>query len=140
MNVASYHEAKSSMKSNSYQQRNSSQSKILLNVRSINGVRIGLTEKQWKHIIAARPLFERFQRQIMEAVEKPDEVYSPPPRVKPQVHAIKRFDQLIESGLSGNLVVVYRNSSPDEGFIITAFPVSDRRKERRYATWRRLYP
>ena len=128
------------MRGNCCRQKNPDNSKILMAVRSINGARIGLTEKQWEHIIAARPLFKPFQRQIMEAVEKPDEVYAPPVRLKPQLHAIKRFDQLVEFGLARSLVVVYRELSPNEGFIITAFPISERRRDRRYTAWRRLYP
>jgi hypothetical protein len=75
--------------------------------------------------------------EILDAVEQPDEVLEPPQGVKPQLHAVKRFERLSNVGLSQNLVVVYRETSLQEGFIITAFPISDRRKERMYRLWRR---
>ncbi len=60
-------------------------------VRSRSGVRVRLTEKQWEHIVAARPELGGFRREVLEAVEHPDEVYEPPARVRPQLHAVKRF-------------------------------------------------
>lgn len=114
------------------------QSKIIAIVKSKSGAQIKLTEKQWKHIIAARPQLEDFQQEILKAIEHPDEVYAPPPRVKPQLHAIKKFKRLADIGLSDNIVVVYRELTPEEGFIITAFPISDRRKRRMHRLWQRL--
>ena len=114
--------------------------KIKATVRSVRGVRIRLTHKQWNHIITARPKLKGFQRQIPQTVEEPDEVYAPPPHLKPQLHAIKRFEELAKAGLAEFLVVVYRELTPMEGFIITAFPISDRRKQRKYQQWQRVYP
>jgi len=116
------------------------QSKIMAVVKSKTGAQIRLTEKQWKHIITARPQLEDFQEEILNVIEYPDEVYAPPPRVKPQLHAVKRFKRLTDIGLSENLVVVYRELTPEEGFIITAFSISSRRKRRLYRPWRRLWP
>jgi len=96
-----------------------------------------LTVKQWEHIITARPELGDFMKEILNAVKEPDEVFEPPQRVKPQFHAVARVNRLCSLGLSQNLVVVYRETSKQEGFIITAFPVSDRRKERMYRLWRR---
>jgi len=112
--------------------------RIIAVVRSRSGARVRLTEKQWEHIVAARPELGGFRREVLEAVEHPDEVYEPPPRVRPQLHAVKRFERLADVGLSRNLVVVYRELARQEGFIITAFPISDRRKRRMYRLWRRL--
>jgi len=116
------------------------QSKIIAIVKSKSGAQIRLTERQWKHIITARPQLEDFQEEILNAIEHPDEVYAPSPRVKPQLHAIRKFKRLTDAGLSENLVVVYRELAPEEGFIITAFPISDRRKRRTYSLWRRPCP
>jgi hypothetical protein len=113
-------------------------SKIIATVKSKSGAQIRLTEKQWKHIIAARPQLEEFQGEILRSVEHPDEVYAPPSRVRPQLHAVKQFKRLRNIGLSENLVVVYRELTPEEGFIITAFPISDGRKKRAYRLWRKL--
>lgn len=113
-------------------------SRIIAIVKSKSGASMRLTEKQWKHITAARPQLEDFQGEILKAIEHPDEVYAPPPRVRPQLHAIKKFKRLANIGLSENIVVVYRELTPEEGFIITAFPISDRRKRRMYRLWRKL--
>ena len=107
-------------------------------VKSRSGAQIRLTERQWKHIITARPQLEDFQDEILKTIEDPDEVYAPPPRVRPQLHALKKFRLLRNVGLNENLVVVYREISPREGFIITAFPISDIRRRRIHRLWRRL--
>jgi len=111
---------------------------LIAKVKSKSGALIRLTQKQWEHIVTARPKLESFRQEILEAVGQPDEVYEPPPRLKPQLHAVKQFERLLDVGLSPNLVVVYRETTPQEGFIITAFPISDRRKRRMYRLWRRL--
>jgi len=112
--------------------------KTIAVVRSRSGALVRLTAKQWEHIVTARPELKDFKREILEVVEHPDEVFEPPPRVKPQLHAVKRFERLADVGLSENLVVVFRELTRQEGFIITAFPISDRRKRRMYRLWRRL--
>ena len=113
----------------------SCEAKTLAIVKSKSGAHIRLTVKQWEHIVTARPELGEFMKQILDAVENPDEVLEPPPKVKPQLHAIKRIPRLSEVGLSRNLVVVFREISSREGFIITAFPISDRRKNRMYRLW-----
>ena len=117
----------------------SSEAKILAVVKSKSGALIRLTTKQWEHIVTARPELGDFMKEVLSAVEQPDEVLEPPQRVKPQLHAVKRFRRLSDVGLSQNLVVVYRETTLQEGFIITAFPISDKRKERMYRFWRRLF-
>ena len=114
-----------------------SSAKILAVVRSKNGALIRLTLKQWEHIVTARPELGDFMKEVLSAVEQPDEVLEPLQRVKPQLHAVKKNERLSEVGLSQNLVVVYRETTLQEGFIITAFAISDRRKERMYRLWRR---
>ena len=115
----------------------SGEAKILGVVKSKSGTTIRLTMKQWEHIVTARPELGDFMKEILDAVEQPDEVLEPLQRVKPQLLAVKRFERLSDAGLSQNLVVVYRETNLREGFIITAFPISDRRKERMYRLWRR---
>jgi len=56
-------------------------------------------------------------------------------RVKPQLHAVKWFERLAGIGLSENLVVVFRDLSQRECFIIMVFPVSDGRRRRMYRLW-----
>jgi hypothetical protein len=45
---------------------------IIIVVRLRSGVRVRLTEKQWEHIVAARPELGGFRREVLEAVEHPD--------------------------------------------------------------------
>lgn len=75
-------------------------------------------------------------KEVLKTIEEPDDILEPSHRTKPQILAIKRFPKLLEVGLSQNLVVVYRETSLHEGFIITAFSISDRRKNRMYRLWR----
>ncbi len=113
-------------------------SKVIATAKSKSGAQIRLTEKEWKHIITTRPQLEEFQEEVLRSVENPDEVYTPPSIVKPQLHAVKRFERLGDVGLGENLVVVYRELTPRERFIITVFPMSDKRKKRSYRSWREL--
>lgn len=115
----------------------SSDGKVLATVRSKKGAIIRLTVKQWEHIITARPELVGFMEEVLRTVEEPDDVLEPSHRTRPQLIAVKRFPRLSEVGLSQNLVVVYRETSSHEGFIITTFSISDRRKNRMYRLWRK---
>lgn len=112
--------------------------KILATAKSKRLATIRLTAKQWEHIITARPELEGFMKELLQTIEDPDDVLEPLHRTKPQLLAIKRISKLADAGLSQNLVVVYRETSIHEGFIITAFSISDRRKSRMYRLWRKL--
>ena len=114
-----------------------SNDKVLATVKSKKMAVIRLTVKQWEHIIKARPELSGFMKEILRTVEGPDDILEPSQRIKPQLIAIKKVARLSEVGLSQNLVVVYRETSPHEGFIITAFSISDRRKIRMYRLWRK---
>lgn len=111
---------------------------ILAVAKSKNGALIRLTQKQWEHITTARPELGNFMKEIVTAVEEADAVFEPPTRTKPQLHAIKHFERLSDFGLSQNIVVIYRETNSQEGFIITAFPINDKRKKRMYRFWREL--
>jgi hypothetical protein len=115
----------------------SSDDKILATTNSKGMATIRLTAKQWEHIITARPELGSFMKEVLKTVEEPDDVLEPLHRTKPQLLAIKRVSKLAYVGLSQNLVVVYRQTSLHEGFIITAFSISDRRKSRMYRLWRK---
>lgn len=114
-----------------------SSSKILATAKSKKQAIIRLTAKQWEHITTARPELGGLMREVLKTVQEPDDVLEPSHRTRPQLLAIKRFSKLLDVGLSQNLVVVYRETSLHEGFIITAFSISDRRKSRMYRLWRK---
>lgn len=115
----------------------SNDGKVLGTVKSKKRATIRLTVKQWEHITTARPELCGFMKELLRTVEEPDDVLEPSHRARPQLLAVKRVPRLSEAGLSQNLVVVYRETSPQEGFIITAFTISDRRKSRMYRLWRK---
>ena len=115
----------------------SSDGKVLATARSKKMAVIRLTVKQWEHITTARPELGGFMKEVLRTVGDPDDVLESLHRIQPQLLAIKRFGRLSEAGLSQNLVVVYRETSLHEGFIITAFSISDRRKNRMYRLWKK---
>jgi hypothetical protein len=51
--------------------------RILAFAKSESGAVIRLTEKQWEHIVTARPELSDFMKEILLAVEQPDEVLEP---------------------------------------------------------------
>jgi hypothetical protein len=81
---------------------------------------------------------ESFQPEILLAIAKPDKLYFSPPSLEPNFAAVKVFVRLVESGLTKNLVVHYREVSPSNGFILTALVMSDKRLNRRFKLWQRL--
>lgn len=52
--------------------------------------------------------------------------------------AVRVFSKLGERGLAKRLVVHYGEVSWTDGFVLTAFVVSDERFVRRFKLWRRL--
>jgi hypothetical protein len=98
-----------------------------------------LIDVQWGHIVTARPYLERLQDSVISTVEAPEEVYSPPPTIRAQLHALKTIPELSRMKVADVLVVVYREIDRADGFIITAFPISQEKRVR-YQAWLRVYP
>ncbi len=102
---------------------------------SINGVSIRLTYERWLHIIDHHPELEKFKDEILSTVSNPQHLYSF--ARKHIIAATNPFSKLRDYGLSANLVVHYREFK-DDGFILTAFVMSDRRLRRRFRNWKKL--
>lgn len=111
---------------------------IVAIVRSIRNVPIRLTEERWSHIVEYHSELEGFLDQILLAVAEPDTVLESPREIEPSLVAIKRSTQLVRYGLPDRLAVHYKEVSKDDGFILTVFPISEERAQRRYRVWRRL--
>ena len=111
---------------------------IIRIVKSINGVPIRLTATQWQHILKRHPKLKGFQDQILLTVEQPFRIYITP-ETEFEFAAIKVFPELREKGLAENLIVHYRELSKRDGFIITAFVMSDRRLKRRFKKWQTVF-
>ena len=67
-------------------------------------------------------------------------VFAPPEGYPPQKMAIKTFSILKQKGLAPNLAVHYKELSPEDGFLITAFAISKKRLERMVRKWKKVYP
>lgn len=111
---------------------------IIAIVKSANNVPIRLTMERWLHIIEFRKELEELQPEILLTVANPDELYGSPPTVKPNFAAVKVFDRLTGFGLAPNLVVHYREVSPSDGFILTAFVISNEGLKGDLNLWRKL--
>lgn len=105
---------------------------------SNNNVPIRLSVERWYHIIEFHRELEGFLPEILLTVADPDSLYHSPSGVKPNFAALKVLNRLVEAGLAGNLVVHYREVSPSNWFILTAFVMSSDRLKRRFKSWRKL--
>jgi hypothetical protein len=81
-------------------------------VQSRNGVPIRLTDERWVHITDAHAEMAGYYYEVLEAVQDAQAVYEGKAE---ELLAVKE----IEPGK--DIVVVYREVSREDGFIITAF-------------------
>ena len=79
---------------------------------SVNGVPIRLTEERWAHIVENKPYMRSYYEKVLAAIETPTWV-------------IRGYAGALIAILSVRkrlfLNVVYRETSRNDGFIITAF-------------------
>jgi hypothetical protein len=96
---------------------------------SVNGVPIRLTDERWEHIIRNRDNLIGLEAEVLRAVTEPDLV----------VEGDEGALMAVRSGiLDKSLIVVYREVSREDGFIITAWLTSrPQRVVRRPAKWTR---
>ena len=93
---------------------------------SVNWVPIRLTDELWVHIVKTHDEMAEYYDDCLRAIENPDLIL---PGLHGSLKAVKGY------GKDRYLVVVYRELSKDDGFIITGFFV--RNIDRRKALWRR---
>ena len=79
--------------------------------RSVNSVAIRLTEERWRHIVQRHPQLADNQDVILEVITSPEAIYQ------------GEKGSLVAMRTAGNLylVVVYRELSASDGFVITAY-------------------
>jgi len=98
-------------------------------VKSINDVSIRLSEDRWFHITEEHSEMAGYYFEVLETVEQPEAIYQ------------GRTDECLavrEVGKDKYIVVVYREVSTKDGFIITAFLTKRKRQlERRPKLWPR---
>lgn len=88
---------------------------------SVNGVPIRLTEERWEHIVSNKPYMEAYYEKVLEAIESPASVLRGYKGALVAVSSVARRNWLH---------VIYREVSPDDGFIITAFISRDYNRRR----------
>lgn len=81
-------------------------------VQSKNGVPIRLTEERWLHITEEHSEMAGYYFEVLETVQEPEAVYESKAK---ELLATKE----IESGK--HMVVIYKEASKEDGFVITAF-------------------
>ena len=93
---------------------------------SIDGIPIRLTTERWFHIVENHDDLASYYDDILETVENPDIVLR---GYRGSLIAARSY------GRKRYLMVIYRQVSTDDGFIITAYFAS--KIDRRKAIWKR---
>jgi len=88
---------------------------------SKNNVKIRLTEERWFHITESHDYLSGLSDVTLDAVNDPDEILK---GTKDELIAIKRFK-------NKNIIVIYKEATKENGFIITAFLTSKIEKVRK---------
>ncbi|MFO7967359.1 MAG: hypothetical protein R6U44_07150 [Archaeoglobaceae archaeon] len=79
---------------------------------SKNGIPIRLSEERWFHITEEHSEMAGYYFEVLETIEEPEAVYE------------GKFDELIgvrEIAKGKYIVVIYKELSKEDGFVITAF-------------------
>jgi len=103
----------------------------MLVVRSQNGIPIRLTVERWQHIVSRHPEMGLERERVLEALAEPDMIQQGD---FGELLAIRFYS---ETPLTSKfLVVAYKEVSPDDGFILTAY-LTSRPSTRRVVIWKR---
>ncbi len=98
-------------------------------VKSKNYVPIRLTAERWFHITEEHSEMAGYFFEILETVEEPDVIYE---GKTGECIAVREIEK------DKHIVVVYRELSKEDGFVITAFLTRrEKQFERRRKIWRR---
>jgi len=98
-------------------------------VRSKNGFPIRLTEERWFHITEENSEMAGYYFEVLETVEEPEAIYEG-----------KAGECIAEREIEKGkyIVVIYRELSKEDGFVITAFLTRRKKQlERRRKIWQR---
>jgi hypothetical protein len=96
---------------------------------SRNGITIRLTDERWSHIAQRHPEMADQLERVLETLTEPDMIQEGD---FGELLAIRFYSQTPLT--SKHLVVAYREVSPDDGFILTAYFTS-RPSARRVTIW-----
>lgn len=96
-------------------------------VRAVSGIWIRLPEERWQYIVEEHPELEDLRQEVLFTVERPLKVLA---GSRGELWAVREVTP------GKFLVAVYRETSPDDGFIITAFLTRKvGRMEKRVVVW-----
>lgn len=96
---------------------------------SKNGVKIRLTEERWFHITESHDYLSGLSDIVLDAINDPAMVLE---GRKDELAAIKEFK-------GKQLVVMYKETTKGDGFVITAFMTSEieKMKKKRRISWKK---
>lgn len=97
-------------------------------IKSKNDVPIRLTKERWFHITEEHSEMAGYYFEVLETVEEPEAIYEGKTGESLAVREV-------ENGK--NIVIVYKELSKDDGFVITAFLTRRKKQfERRRKIWK----
>ncbi len=99
-------------------------------IGSRNGVPIRLTKERWRHIVARHPEIEGQRDKVLETLALPEVIQAGDFGT---LLSARRYASTPVS--EKTLVVVYKEASESDGFIVTAY-FTDELSKRRHVIWR----
>lgn len=103
----------------------------MLIVRSRGGAPVRLTDERWKHITVRHPEMKEQRDRVLETVSDPDLIQVGD---SGELIAVRHY---ADTPLTEKyLVVPYKESPPDEGFVMTAY-FTGQYSRRRTIQWKR---
>ena len=103
----------------------------LIVTRSKNDIPIRLTQERWSHIVERHPEMENQKSRVLETLNSPDLLQAGDlgtliaAKLYPQTPLSEKF-----------LVVIYKELSQTDGFVLSAY-LTNRPRERRKVLWKR---
>ncbi|MDA8340047.1 MAG: hypothetical protein M0Z70_12175 [Nitrospiraceae bacterium] len=96
-------------------------------ILSVNNVPIRLTEERWLHITEEHSEMAGYYYDAIETISSPDAVFA---GKSGECIAVKTLS------VGKSIVVIYRETNSEDGFVITAFITTKRKQfERRVKLW-----
>jgi hypothetical protein len=103
----------------------------MVNVDSVNGVPIRLTDERWQHIVGGHPEMASERARVIQSIEDPDIVQAG----DFGEHLAIRLWPSTSLG-SKHIVVAYREVDQSDGFVLTAY-LTRRPSRSRRVLWKR---
>jgi len=103
----------------------------MLIVHSHNGVPVRLTDERWQHVVYRHPDMGTQRERVLETLAEPDMIQ------EGDFGTLLAVRLYLETPLTRKyLVVVYRETSSEDGFVLTAY-LASQLSARRGTLWKR---